>query len=813
MSKEDEICEKMKAIYNYNKSSKTISLDSNNGDFYKTLLFKFCFLIDKGSIKFESYKDLWFIQTFDPFKQELLLEIINLFICKIEGKKDCFDERIKKLVQSLINLGSYDLIKTFQYLQSIYCHYSNKNEIILFPLFYSLALNKDVKNNLKKDITEIIDSFKDIYYEDNEFFNNIDFEIINLEFLSKLNILIYNMKNKMKKEEILPLYLHLCNFSTFSPLNKQYSESFSYFPCLKSIDIEKQIKNRLNQIKEINIDLNKDKEVNEQGINNKNINSNIKITKIDASTNTDSSDDNDKNGIVIGNGKQYNINNSDFKFFLFISYKYSDIKSLCSKILNAFKIMDDYKTYFSEINKLKIENVNNKILLNKLSSAIVLLENANIFNLKRKLVEALIFEIIEKNFSLFSLSPSYYPIKANFKEFKNIISKKIQKYEENKEINAQNIEQARADYNKLENLENKRPDEKESDKIFLSIDTNKQDGKKLNILFEFLKFFKKYLHKYVHAGSDEINYYLLPKSLFKSDLKYADYMLSLDEFIDKNNDENIIGNPDNNIDFKAFNIYSENKFLNINEVLGILFSGSITHFNDKVIPLLEKKKEDYKRQNNLFDKYFNIFIIDYKAQINEGNSNNEYSEKELDFFNKFESFDKIMPDIITDKINRNEAIKQVDEIKELILYTVNNANKIIYSLTDSLNDIKVLYENTCSEVNKLIIILKFLEKQGQRFKDEQKRIFEEYKQTLEEILKKTEEAKELVKNNYTFKNQFLIDMWIKSNPPIPPKYCEINNLKKILKEFISSVKLDIDYSFDEKFVYWGLKNGFAAYFK
>ena len=330
MNKEIEIVEKIKTIYNYNKSSKTISLDSGSGDLYKTLLFKFCFLTDKGSVKFESYKDLWFLQTFEPLKGKLLLEILELFICKIENKMLNFDERIKEIVQSIINLGSYELIKTFQCLQSIYCYYSQKKEIILFPLFYSLAFNKDIKNNLKSDISAIIDSFKGSYYQDQEFFDSIDFQIINLEFLSKINILIYNMKNKMKKDDILPLYQHLCNFSTSSKLNKEYPESFTYFPCLDNIDIEKQIKIKSNNIKDNNINeikQNKDiekqiestrneiKENNIESSQNKKIEEKVKEKviintniKIDASTNTDSSDDNEKK-IIANENRNQNIKN------------------------------------------------------------------------------------------------------------------------------------------------------------------------------------------------------------------------------------------------------------------------------------------------------------------------------------------------------------------------------------------------------------------------------------------------------------------------------------------------------------------------
>ena len=449
-----------------------------------------------------------------------------------------------------------------------------------------------------------------------------------------------------------------------------------------------------------------------------------------------------------------------------------------------------------------------------------MLENSNIFNIKRKLVETTIFSILEKYINTFYFSASYNPIKKNIRNLKKLISSKISKYEKNKELNEKIIEKAKLDYENLEKKEDSENiNEKINDKVFLCINFNYPNSSKLNVLFEFLKFFKGYLNKYVHSGSEESDYYLLPRSLFNSDLKYADYMLSLDDFIDKNNDENITANFDkNNNDFQNFKIYSDNKILDINEVIDILFSGNITLFKDKVIPLLESKKEKYKKELNLFDKYFNFFIMDYKTKINEEISQNEFSEKEytekdLELFNKFNSFDKIIGEIITDKMNRNDAKVKIDEIKEIIFSTVNNANRIMYNWTYSIIDIKSIHENACLEVYKLIFILKFLEKQRQNFKAAHDRIFEDYKTTLDEIEKKTQEINELMKNNYTFKTKYLIEKWKESKPPFQLKYCEINNLKKIMKELVSTVKLDLNYSFDENFVYWSLKNGYGDYFK
>lgn len=94
--------------------------------------------------------------------------------------------------------------KTFKYLQSIYSNYKDREDIILFPLFFSIEFTKEKKPYLKADITAIIEHYKKNYFQDKELLESIDSSIMDL-FLSEINLLIYKMKNK---KEILPIYKH-----------------------------------------------------------------------------------------------------------------------------------------------------------------------------------------------------------------------------------------------------------------------------------------------------------------------------------------------------------------------------------------------------------------------------------------------------------------------------------------------------------------------------------------------------------------------------------------------------------------------------
>ena len=816
-----KIFEKMIAIYNYNKGSKTITFESSGNDLFKYLLFKFCFLKDKGSAKFGGIKDIWFFHTFESSKQKILLEIVDLFIYKINNKKDNINEKMKQIIERLIDLESKDILKTFKYLQSIYSYYTDKIELILFPLFYSLAFSRDIQNYLKSDIIAILDIFKENYPYEKELLNDIDFTIINVDFLSKINILIYNMKKKAKINDILPLYKCLCSYSSLSsPLNEQYSENFSYFSFIKYNDLDRKleikiksyIKDKINIYSSINLAQNDHSKI----VNNT---EDIQKTTKEVSSNTDISEEKDNSKVENTNEKRSNKIDANLKSALLIGFKYSDAKSLCSSILNIFNIINIDKSYLDEIHELKIENLNNQILLNKLSSAIVLFQNSNIFNIKRKIIECLIFEIIEKYYATFSIPASYSPKKSNLIDLRNLISEKIKKYEESKENTK--IEKAQNDRKILEEILKNYSDkskinvnnEKNSDKIFLYINTTEKHGMKLFTVYEFLKFCKKFFHGYAHASSDKIDYYLLPRTLFNADIIYSNYILSLDEFMDNNNiddDNNNINNENKNIfiDTDIFSLYSDNKVISIDKAFEILFSKRNNCFEEKLILELEEKKKQYKKKHKIYKYYFDSFMINNKEQVIE-----EVTEKEADFYNQLNTFDKIMSEIIADKLNRNDAKQKIDEIKDLILSTVKNSNTLIYSLTNSMSDLNEVYDNVCSEVRKLGILLNFMEKQREKIKTEKIKIFQEYKKALDDVLEKTDEAKELIKKKYSFSNESLFDKWKESNLPKQLLKTDFFTIKKYMKELITSVRLDLSCSFDEKLVYWAIGNNFSSYFK
>jgi hypothetical protein len=100
----------------------------------------------------------------------------------------------------------------------------------------------------------------------------------------------------------------------------------------------------------------------------------------------------------------------------------NDLNNDINYLMKEFKIdMENIESY----NKLHLENLNNKLIINRLSIMISFLQNSNLINLRRKIIEALFFELFLNNNDYFILV-NYKPNKSNIMELANLINKKIE---------------------------------------------------------------------------------------------------------------------------------------------------------------------------------------------------------------------------------------------------------------------------------------------------------------------------------------------------------------------------------------------------
>ena len=815
----DNVYNKICKIFNLDNDSKILSYNNNclstgfcdGNSIFKTFIFEFCFLLKKGSVEFKNLNDIWFFKTFDSKEKEIALAILDILIKKAE-KKEVENEAYLNAIIKLVNLNDYRKYTVFKYLQSIFSYYNNNFEYIVFPLLYSIGFNNNfIKGLLKNDLSDLMSSFiEKIDSQDQIYYYNI-----NEEFLLYLNKLIYYIKynesHSEEKKDISPLYHYLCenidNSKKPKNLDNDYPESFNYFLELKALlfeyDTKHAIKKNIIKIQNENIE-----EKISENDNNKRINGNSTKSSSDKDSNENSINVNDfenkqKEKNDTHDSLDEKIKDGINNYFRYYS-KYNTINNLCSKIsstMNEAKLNKDFvEKYYTFLS----QNSENKLLINKLSSTVLMLQNSNIFNIKRKLTEALSFGIIEKYKDFFSFSNDYYPSKASLRELIALILKKKNNQEGEEESKTEDLKKL----NKMINDE----EYKANTDSYINVYDKEKKGKQIKMVLDFLRFCKNYLHPYVHASKSCINYYLLPSSVFTSNLKYADYIFSLTDILKKNKDDEKAINIENVKFYDDYKLYKDEKVFNINEALEILLSKKFNLLDEMDIDKIQEKKKEYQINVKVFHKniepFYQIIPEDFDGDYiaKEG-----IESKEADFTKLLSSLDISISKIIEDKLSRDKAHDIIKNIKELIQ---NERKEIANSYDNFENSIKMPdFAYLDSKVNRIYLILKFLRKQKDKIKKADEDIYEKYENYLSILISQASLYKNYLQKYFQF-NVNLFDEWAKEvQSKYNPKYLEYGVLLNNFRDLLTSIKMDINYSYDEKFILWAVKNNFENYLK
>ena len=112
--------------------------------------------------------------------------------------------------------------------------------------------------------------------------------------------------------------------------------------------------------------------------------------------------------------------------------------------------------------------------------------------------------------------------------------------------------------------------------------------------------------------------------------------------------------------------------------------------------------------------------------------------------------------------------------------------------------------------------MNFLVNQREKINNTRKTIYEEYENYLNVLVNKAKEYNIYLKKYYSSnKSNYFDDRTKKESAQkaFKEKYPNLPQLLINFKDLLISVKLDVDYSFDEKFVLWAIKNRFFKYLK
>ena len=142
----------------------------------------------------------------------------------------------------------------------------------------------------------------------------------------------------------------------------------------------------------------------------------------------------------------------------------------------------------------------------------------------------------------------YIPSKSRLIEFKKILEK-IQ----NKSKGVVNCEEA---LKRLDNIIGNNTESRIDAKII--VDQKAKNYQKLRVVLDFLRYCKTSLHPYIHGDGDYINYYLLPRCLFNSNIELADYCYSLNDMI-KNKEDDYYKVEENSSKTNIIDLVYENK--------------------------------------------------------------------------------------------------------------------------------------------------------------------------------------------------------------------------------------------------------------
>ena len=259
--------------------------------------------------------------------------------------------------------------------------------------------------------------------------------------------------------------------------------------------------------------------------------------------------------------------------------------------------------------------------------------------------------------------------------------------------------------------------------------------------------------------------------------------------------------------------YTQKKLLPVDEILDFLLSNNkiFNFLNDNFSNEIKQRQTDLNKSLEDFNKKFEIFsgigkkenFLNIKIQLK-----NDLLNANREFIEQLDLFDSIISDIFCSKFNE-EIINNIKLMKQCINSDICYRNDIVEKI-EKLNPEKA-NDYLCLKIFRLSKILVFLRKQKEKIIKVYKSLYEENEKYYNEIIEKTQTLINIVNSKYNVKNELLFEKWKESGPKIKNKYCKIEILRQNFIDLMKTIELDINYSYDEKFTLWLIKNNFSNY--
>ena len=456
-------------------------------------------------------------------------------------------------------------------------------------------LHRELEYNLK-DLSEY-DQFQNSVYSKE--FENFNYENINIEFLNNFNdfieCILNGESNGKNINEIITKLTDKNNKEDNSKneiVDKKNSLSNNkLISTLETNEIEQDSNNEEIDTTEKEID----KDIYEKFI------SNFKDLE------------NEGNNISMKTFLLYNKRNHRLNGIILLRSK---IKEQLKEFELISKSQKELLSYYCNIEENLIYIVRLKTLINQIKSS-------SIINIKRKLIDLLVFYIIKKNEKFFSLNVNYSPNKTFLEKILNILQKK-RRYE---------TEEIQKKINDIEKLIQKK---KSITNYHIKIENSD-----LKDIINFFSYYKKY---YIFHLEKENELYKVNKLIFnENENEYQ-------------NQEIIIKNKDKS----SKNSNQEINSLNLDYAFKLIFE-STPDYETNEITLSKELKSIKEEKKFKIDNIIDLISASFDKIIYLNDTNSEIPKFEID---KDEDFSKEAKDIIKKK--KSEFDKDIKSINELL---------------------------------------------------------------------------------------------------------------------------------------------------
>ena len=266
-----------------------------------------------------------------------------------------------------------------------------------------------------------------------------------------------------------------------------------------------------------------------------------------------------------------------------------------------------------------------------------------------------------------------------------------------------------------------------------------------------------------------------------------------------------------------FGLYINNKLLSNTQVIDILFHPKQFKLKKDYDNNLYQLNSKIKEKLFLFDLYHQEFqkCLQYGFSENDWIITEEIKEEESNLIMELEKYETSLLSFFEKEfeIENKDAFEIINSINSTIKSEVQNAKEWIKDLTkiklDQANAERMVY----SKINRIHIIIEFIERLSNQFSNYQSKIYKQYENSAIKIMERAKLIKNLIEMKTFVQKEDLIQKWIDTEPNFEKQYLNEETIINNIKDLIDYVKLDINYSYDEKFVFWAIQNKYSKYLR